>query len=148
MNKRMKLPYPKVFLCHSHADRAAVRVLYKRLKGDHVEPWLDGESLLPGQHWEREIREAILKSDAILICLSNAFNGKRGFRHEELKLALGKAGTLPEGDVFIIPLRLEKCDMPASLRHLHRVDLFEMGGYKKLIGSLYRNAAYRQGWCG
>jgi hypothetical protein len=33
-------------------------------------------------------------------------------------------------------VRLEQCNMPESLRHLQRVDLFKPGGYKKLVGAL------------
>ncbi len=29
--------------------------------------------------------------------------------------------------------------MPESLRHLHRVDLFEAGGYKKLLHALWKH---------
>ncbi|MBL8076939.1 MAG: toll/interleukin-1 receptor domain-containing protein [Anaerolineales bacterium] len=136
MKKLLKIHPLKVFLCHSHADRDAVHALYKRLKRDHMEPWLDRESLLPGQNWEHEIHRAILKSDVVLVCLSNAFNEKHGFRHEELKIALKKTGMLSVDDIFIIPVRLEKCEMPDSLIHLHRVDLFEKDGYKRLILSL------------
>ena len=53
----------KVFLCHAHADRDAVRTLYARLTKDGVDAWLDKEKLLPGQAWELEIREAVLNSD-------------------------------------------------------------------------------------
>ena len=52
--------------------------------------------------------------------------------------ALEKANLLDEEKVFIIPVRLEKCEMPESLQHLHRVDLFEATGYKKLIRALRR----------
>lgn len=40
----------KVFLCHAHADRDAVRGLYTRLTQDGVDrsAWLDKEKLLPG----------------------------------------------------------------------------------------------------
>jgi hypothetical protein len=38
----------KVFLCHAHADRDAVRGLYTRLTKDGVDAWLDKEKLLPG----------------------------------------------------------------------------------------------------
>jgi hypothetical protein len=31
---------------------------------------------------------------------------------------------------------LEDCDTPNSLLHLHRVDLFEADGYKKLMQAL------------
>lgn len=123
----------KVFLCHSHADRDAIRALWSRLKKDGVDPWLDREKLAPGQDWQREIRRSLLKGDAVIVCLSQEFNKQDGYRHEELKIALRKASLLPEDQIFIIPVRLEQCDMPESLRHLHRVDLFEAGGYKKLI---------------
>jgi len=51
----------KVFLCHAHADRDAVRGLYTRLTNDGVDryAWLDKEKLLPGQDWEYEIRKAV-----------------------------------------------------------------------------------------
>jgi hypothetical protein len=49
----------KVFLCHAHADREAVRALYARLTNDGVDAWLDKEKLLPGQDWELEIRKAV-----------------------------------------------------------------------------------------
>ena len=126
----------KVFLCHSHTDRDIVHTLYSRLKKDGVEAWLDKEKLLPGQDWEYEIHKAIIKSHVVIVCLSQHFNKQQGYRHEELKIALEKANSLPDGEIFIIPARLEKCDMPDSLRHLHRVDLFETDGYKKLMRAL------------
>jgi hypothetical protein len=49
----------KVFLCHAHADRDAVRGLYARLTDDGVDAWLDKEKLLPGQDWELEIRKLV-----------------------------------------------------------------------------------------
>ena len=54
----------KVFLCHAHADRDAVRGLYARLTKDGVDryAWLDKEKLLPGHDWELEIRKAACES--------------------------------------------------------------------------------------
>jgi len=128
----------KTFLCHSHSDREAVHALWSRLKKDGVDVWLDRENLQPGQNWEREIRKAIIKSDVVVVCLSRGFNKQKGFRHEELKIALEKTDLIPEGELFIIPVRLEECDVPKSLGHLHRVDLFEAGGYKKLVRALQK----------
>ena len=125
-----------VFLCHAHTDREIVHKLYDRLVKAGIQVWLDVERLQPGQDWEREIRKAILESQVVIVCLSRAFNKQRGYRHEELKIASQKANLLSNGEIFMIPVRLEKCDMPESLRHLQRVDLFEAGGYKKLIHAL------------
>jgi len=131
----------RVFLCYSHTDNDAVQALCSRLKKDVIEIWLDKEKLLPGQDWEYEIRNAILKSNVVIVCLSRHFNKQRGYRHEELKIALEKAASLPDGEIFIIPARLEKCDLPNSLSHLHRVDLFEADGYKKLMVALRKHIA-------
>ena len=125
-----------VFLCYAHNDRETVHDLYRRLVENNVQAWLDSESLQPGQNWQHEIRKAILNSDVVLVCLSQKFNEQHGYRHEELKLALEKANLLQAGEIFIVPVRLEKCDMPESLSHLHRVDLFEPTGFKKLIRAL------------
>ena len=140
-NQILKKTSLKTFLCHSHSDRVAVHELWSRLKKDGVDVWLDSENLQPGQNWEREIRKAILKSDVVIACLSRGFNKQKGFRHQELKIALQKADLIPDGEIFIIPVRLEECDMPESLCHLHRVDLFEISGYKKLLYALWKTVA-------
>lgn len=46
----------QVFLCHSRADKAAAKELYKKLKADGYDPWLDAVNLIPGQDWEMEIK--------------------------------------------------------------------------------------------
>jgi len=131
-----------VFLIHAHSDKKVVHKLYTRILNDGVNNvWLDTKKLQPGQDWQNEIRNALLKSDVVIVCLSQGFNKQHGYRHEELKLALEKADFLPDGEIFIIPVRLEKCDMPDSLRHLHRVDLFKPGGYKRLLCSLQKHGA-------
>src|SRR3990172_7875723 len=125
----------KVFLCHAHADRDAVRALYSHLTKDGVDAWLDKEKLLPGQDWELEIRKAVREADVVVVCLSKQFN-QAGFRQKEVRLALDTAMEKPEGEIFIIPARLEECNNLESLRKWHWVDLFEDGGYEKLTNSL------------
>jgi len=135
---RMKLSSQKanVFLIHAHTDRETVYKLYQRMDKDGLNVWLDVERLQPGQEWKNEIRNAILKCDVVVVCLSGDFDKQWGYRHEELKLALEKSRFLPDNEVFIIPVRLEECDMPESLKHLHRVDLFRLDGYRKLVRAL------------
>ena len=125
-----------IFLIHAHSDRETVHRLYQRLVRDRLNVWLDAERLQPGQDWQKEIRKALLKCDVVIVCLTRNFDKQRGYRHEELKFALEKANFLPSDEVFIIPARLEKCDMPETLKHLHRADLFKAGGYKKLLNAL------------
>jgi len=95
----------RVFLCHSSADKAAVRDLYKFLKASGFDPWLDEEDLVAGQDWEYEIRKAVRESDVVLVCLSQNSINKSGFIQKELKYALDVADEQPEGVIFIIPLK-------------------------------------------
>jgi hypothetical protein len=129
----------KVFLCHAHADRDPVRELYTRLTQDGVDVWLDKASLLPGQDWELEIRKAVREADVVVVCLSKQFN-QAGFRQKEVRLALDTAMEKPEGEIFIIPARLEECDNLENLRKWHWVDLFEDDGYEKIKKALSRRA--------
>lgn len=133
-----KRPF-KVFLCHAHSDKDDVRGLYERLVADGVDAWLDKEKLLPGQDWELEIRKAVRASDVIVVCLSKQFN-QAGFRQKEVRLALDTAMEKPEGEIFIIPTRLEVCENLESLNKWHRVDLFEENGYDMLLKALRARA--------
>jgi len=126
----------QVFLLYARSDREAVHRLYNRIVKDGANTWLDEKNILPGQDWESEIRKAIYRSDIVIVCLSRQFIKQGGYRHEELRIALEKANSVLDGEIFILPARLEKCDMPEPLRRWQRVDLFEAGGYKKLMSAL------------
>lgn len=123
----------QVFLLYARSDQEAVHHLYTHLVKDGVKVWLDVENILPGQDWAHAIHQAILGSDIIVVCLSEQFNQQGGYRHQELRLALAKAKSLPEETIFLVPARLENCNLPESLSRWQRVDLFEPDGYKNLI---------------
>jgi hypothetical protein len=138
----MKLLRPlRIFLLHARSDEEAVARLYKRLVKAGANVWLDKKNLLPGQDWQSEIHQAIHSSDIVIVCLSKRFNEQGGYRHEELRIALEKANLLPDGTIFMIPLRLEECDTPQPLLRWQRVDLFETNGYKELLAALKEQIA-------
>jgi hypothetical protein len=125
----------RIFLLYARQDEETVYRLYRRLINEGANVWMDTQKLLPGQDWQYEIRKAIHGSDLVVACLSRQFNKQGGFRHEELRIALERANSLAEGETFLIPARLESCDMPEPLNKWQRVDLFEPDGYKKLISA-------------
>ena len=128
----------KVFLCHSSSDKPAVRSLYSRLRSAavYIVPWLDKENLLPGQRWEYEITLAVRSSDIVLVCVSNTSIRKTGYVQKEIKDALDVADRQPEGTIFLIPVKLEECQIPDRLSHLHYVNLYEEDGFGNLMRSL------------
>ncbi len=130
----------KVFICHSSGDKPAAREIYRYLTGQGVDAWLDEEKLLPGQDWQFEIPGALEDADAVLICLSDTSIRKEGYVQKEIKLALERAKEKPDGVIFIIPVRLEDCEVPRSLRQWQWVDLYGAKGYDKLGSSLTERA--------
>lgn len=125
----------KVFLCHAHHDADNVYALYDRLVRNGVDAWLDKKKLVAGQDWEYEIRKAVRESDVVIVCHSKQFN-QRGFRQKEVRIALEEADLLPKGAIFIIPARLEECNVLDDLKRWHWVDLFRTDGYDNLIRAL------------
>ncbi|HEV3038856.1 MAG TPA: toll/interleukin-1 receptor domain-containing protein [Candidatus Angelobacter sp.] len=130
-----RMPSLRVFLCHASGDKPAVRDLYRRLMEDGFTPWLDEKDLILGQNWREEIPKAVRTSDIVIVCLSREFY-TAGYRQKEVRLALEVADEQPEGSIFLIPLKLEECQVPTGLTHLHRANLFEDDGYPQLVRAL------------
>jgi hypothetical protein len=126
----------KVFLCHAIEDKPAVRILYNDLVKDGFDAWLDEEKLLPGHDWNLEIHKAEREANAIIICLSEKSVQKEGYIQKEIKFALDIAEEKPEGTIYIIPARLEPCEVPSKLKDRQWVDLFTPKGYPKLRTAL------------
>jgi hypothetical protein len=136
LSRLASLPRSRVFLCHSSADKPAVRGLYHRLRSDGLRPWFDEQDLVPGEEWDRAIRRAVRGADCVVVCLSRTSTTRAGYVHKEIKEALDVADEQPEGTIFVIPARLEECEVPDRLRHLHWVDLFSTIGYQRLLAAV------------
>jgi hypothetical protein len=126
----------RVFLCHASQDKPAVWKLHRYLTQHGIKPWLDREDLLPGEDWEVEIPRALFASDVILVCLSKNSVNKEGFVQKEITFALDKAMEKPEGTIFIIPVKLEECEIPKRLTRYQWVDLSRPDGRKRLLMGL------------
>lgn len=126
----------KVFLCHASTDKPKVREFYYYLKRRGIQPWLDTENLLPGQDWQVEIPKAISSSDAIIIFLSKKSVDRQGYVQKEIKFALDKALEIPEGHIFLIPARIDECNVPSSLSRYQWVNLYDDNGLLRLIKAL------------
>jgi len=130
----------KVFLCHASQDKPLVRELSRRLVGEGwIDTWLDEKKLLPGQDWRLAIEEAVEDSDIVIICLSHNSVSKEGYVQKELRYAREMALEKPEETIFLIPLRLDECEVPRGLRFYQWVDYFgerKTDGYDSLVESL------------
>lgn len=130
------LSTPFVFLSYAKEDQARVDKIYRRLRGDNLKPWIDHHQLRGGHDWDRVIRATIRKCPVFAVFLSRRSVKKRGYLQREIKEALDVVDELPEDTAFILPLRLDDCDIPDRLRRWHCLDLFRPGGYDRLRTSL------------
>ncbi|ESA35951.1 small gtp-binding protein [Leptolyngbya sp. Heron Island J] len=134
----------QIFLAHASEDQSAVIDLYNRLKAKGFKPWLDKVDLLPGQNWRAEIPKAIRKSDIVIACLSNLSVKKQGYIQREFRMALNEVADSPPGKVYLIPLRLDNCQIPLlrpegygiNLADYVWIDLFEPNGFDRLVKSI------------
>lgn len=132
----MHLKNTQIFLCYASEDKQRVLEAYDRLKGSGYTPWLDKKDLLPGQYWDEEIPKAIKSSQFMLIFFSKISIQKRGYVQNEFNLGLNTLKEIPEGEIFIIPVRLDECQIPERFQRLHYVDFFEEEGLDKVILSI------------
>lgn len=133
---KMEQITPLIFISYAREDGGKALDFYNRLKNVDFKPWIDLEDILPGEAWELKIRQILRQSDFLLICLSEKSVTKRGYIQREIRMAVEIAKEMPEGTIFLIPVRLEECEVPLSLSRYHWVDLFEPDGFDKLIRAI------------
>jgi hypothetical protein len=137
----------RVFIAYATEDRPSAERLFKQLMARGFAAWLDRRKLLPGQDWPQRIEDAIESSDFFIACFSAKSIRKRGGFQTEIRLALECANRMPLDDVFLIPVRLDDCRVPARIqRETQYVDLFPdwRAGFERvlrIIESQIRRAA-------
>ena len=125
---------PNVFLNHAKEDTAITRRLYEELTVRGVDVWFDEESLLPGQTWKLEIKKAIRACDYFILVFSSKSVDKTGYVNVEIREAFEQAKRRPPGDIYIIPVRLDKCEVRfLELEELQWVDLFAESGGDEIV---------------
>jgi hypothetical protein len=126
----------KIFISYARENLKDAKKLFGDLKQHGFDPWLDEENLLAGQDWRQSIRKAIKNSDYVVILLSSISISKRGFVQVEQKRALETAEEFPDFESFIIPVRINECEIPFSLENLQCADLFP--DYEKGLNKIIR----------
>lgn len=135
---------PKVFLAYVQEDGEALDSLFDALKMAGFDPWMDRRKLLPGQNWPRSIEEAIETSDFFIPCFSHQSVNKKGGFQAEIRYALDCARRVPLDQIFLIPVRLDDCRVPARIqKEWQYLDLFpDWGrGLRRLLTGMRRQMA-------
>jgi hypothetical protein len=132
-NKKSKHTIKKIFLNYVKEDLHIIKYIYKILSQNGFSPWMDVKNILPGQKWELCIERAIKQSNFFLACISKHSFKKRGHIQKEIRIALDICKKKLDSDIYIIPVRLEKCEIPDKLKEFQWIDFYKVNGQAKLI---------------
>ncbi|MCP4108422.1 MAG: DUF1566 domain-containing protein [Desulfobacteraceae bacterium] len=126
----------KIFISYAREDIETARKLYHDLKKAGVNPWLDKEELIPGQNWKLTVTREIKECRYFIALMSSHSVTKQGFVQTELKKAMDILEQFPDEDIFIIPIRVDECDIPPKLADIHYEDIFH--SYEECLKKILR----------
>jgi hypothetical protein len=121
------------FISYVREDSHEVDKLQRTLEAAGVSVWRDTADLWPGENWRVKIRRAITDDAlAFIACFSSRSVARRkSYQNEELVLAIEQLRQRQPDDIWLIPVRLDDCDIPdldlgggQTLGSIQRVDLF------------------------
>jgi hypothetical protein len=138
---------PQVFIAYGKEDEPLAARLYEDLNRAGFSPWMDVRKLLAGQNWPRAIEAAIESSDFFMACFSGRSVRKKGDFQSEIRYALDCARQVPLEEIYIVPVRLDDCEVPRAIQHeLQYIDLFPDwdAGMERLLTMLRREVARRR----
>jgi hypothetical protein len=76
----------------------------------------------------------------VIVCVSSTSVAKEGYVQKELRKVLNIALEKLEGAIFVLPLRLDECQLPRQLRDKQALDYFpassRVAAYEKLETAL------------
>lgn len=126
---------PNVFLSYSRSDAPIVDKIANDLQKEGIAIWLDRRNLVVGQDWQKQIEKALMDAPAVLVFISkNSLESKAvqteyrfAFEHQK-----------QTGGTRLIPVLLEKVELPSFLSRIQYVDFTEsyFQGMQRLIRAL------------
>ncbi len=134
----------EIFISYANPDLEKATELGQRLAENGFRPYLEPKDEGSGSEEAADIRRAVRAADFFLLCLSGqATNATRlldGQQQKTLDLFLNDTGST----AFLVPVRLEQCTVPKSLRafvyeaerYKLPVDLFEQDGWQELLQTI------------
>jgi hypothetical protein len=114
--------FNNIFISHAKEDYSYAEELYDFLLSKGLDPWLDKKKLKPGQDWEFWLQKGLRTADFIILLLSNTAVSKRGYVQREFRQALDFCKEKLDSDIFLIPLKIDACEVPSDLQKFQWID--------------------------
>jgi hypothetical protein len=128
--------FNEVFISHAKEDSQVAENLYDYLAQKGYSPWLDKKKIKVGANWDYEIKKALKKSDFVIILLSSTSVRKRSYVQKEFKYAVEYSENKLDDDIYIIPILLDKCQVPESLNKFQWIEIDHENLMEKIFDSL------------
>ncbi len=134
-----------VFICHANEDKKHAHTLYRLLKKAGMDPWLDLESLKPGDAWNNKIEEALEGVDYVIVLNSKALASRHeGYVVREINCALERQKQFRREFRFIFPVRIDDAPLLSEIAKFQCQDLPMAGGESIETGFLRLTASMQQ----
>ncbi|MCT4500734.1 toll/interleukin-1 receptor domain-containing protein [Pseudomonas sivasensis] len=128
--------YHGIFLSHTGADKPFVRELKARLEAQGVrDVWMDEAEILVGDSLTKKIDEGLKKTKYICVVLSSK-SVKSPWVERELEIAIHR--EIATGEVVVLPLLYERCELPSFLIGKLYADFTSPDEYDEGVGKLLR----------
>jgi hypothetical protein len=134
----------KVFVSYAREDEASAIEVYDWLKSIGCKPWLDQRDILPGQNWEAEIDRALAEANCVLLLMSPNSVSKRGFVQREANEAIKNLQYKLPTDVYMIPVVLVPCEIPAHVSSKVQYITWSLPDAKSRVSAALALAAQQQ----
>jgi transcriptional regulator with XRE-family HTH domain len=145
-----KPPVGHAFISYVREDSHRIDQLQRAMEAAGIPVWRDTADLWPGEDWRAKIRQAITDNALVFVaCFSRAsLDRHKSYQNEELVLAVEQLRLRRPDIPWLIPVRLDECDIPdrdvggsRTLASIQRVDLFgdrSGEGTARLIAAVLR----------
>jgi Leucine-rich repeat (LRR) protein len=110
-----------LFLSYARQDQHHVEQIRQFLLDAGHQVWMDVYNVVGGENWERAIRKAIGECTIFAAVISRNSVNRRGMVQKELKIALDEMDGMMPNDIFVIPVRLDDCEIPERLSQFQSV---------------------------
>ena len=121
---------PRLFLSHSWKDKFFVNKLAEQLAARGVEVWVDSAELKVGDSLFQSVSKAIADNDHFAIILSHN-SVSSNWVQRELQLAMNL--VLEKKNRRILPILIERCEIPLFLRDLLYADFTDPGNFDSAL---------------
>ena len=127
-----------IFLSYAGEDSERAEKIYSMINKPDRPVFYDKESLLPGVDWREKIEKTLETCKLVLILCSRHVEEKEGYFQKEIRYALERSEMMPEGRIFIIPIRFDEARMPRKmapyqwLNIKNDFDFFSIEGYVEI----------------